>query len=251
MPSTAALMLEYLRRGFARPRQQRAAAGELGLQRRRAAYDHDPARARQLLEQAGYPAVNGVRFHLTMKTSTEESTRLMAAVLQQQLRQVGIALDIRTFEFATFFADVTHGAVPALFPALDRRQRRSRHFRICVSLLQVPSQRRQPRLLSNPRVDALIDQARHGTRPEHAQTALCRNPAHPGRRTALHQSLVFRQRAGAFQASREPHAESLRQLRFSENGRTGCRRRTSRLSVVHYMHVASLLTTDDRRLTTS
>ena len=33
----------------------------------------------------------------------------MAAVLQQQLRDVGIALDIRSFEFATFFADVTHG----------------------------------------------------------------------------------------------------------------------------------------------
>src|SRR5207247_5193513 len=71
----------------------------------------DPERARQLLEQAGYPSVNGVRFHLTMKTSsTEESTRLMAAVLQQQLRDVGIVLDIRTFEFATFFSDVTRGA---------------------------------------------------------------------------------------------------------------------------------------------
>ena len=42
-----------------------------------------------------------------MKTSTEESTRLLAAVLQQQLRSVGIALDIRCFEFATFFADIT------------------------------------------------------------------------------------------------------------------------------------------------
>ncbi len=73
-------------------------------------YDHNPDRARQLLEQAGYPAVNGVRFHLTMKTSTDESTRLMAAVLQQQLREVGIVLDIRTFEFATFFSDVTRGA---------------------------------------------------------------------------------------------------------------------------------------------
>jgi len=62
-----------------------------------------------MLDQAGYPAVNGVRFHIVMKTSTEESTRLLAAVLQQQLRDVGIALDIRTFEFATFFSDVTRG----------------------------------------------------------------------------------------------------------------------------------------------
>ena len=59
---------------------------------------------------AGYRPVNGVRFHITMKTSTDESTRLLAAVLQQQLREVGIALDLRSFEFATFFADITRGA---------------------------------------------------------------------------------------------------------------------------------------------
>jgi peptide/nickel transport system substrate-binding protein len=73
-------------------------------------YDFDPAKARQLLDAAGYPDVNGVRFHITMKTSTDENTRLMVAVMQQQLRGVGIVLDIRTFEFATFFSDVTHGA---------------------------------------------------------------------------------------------------------------------------------------------
>ena len=51
--------------------------------------------------------IQDVRFHLTMKTSTtEEITRLTVAVLQQQLRQVQIALDIRTFEFATFYSDV-------------------------------------------------------------------------------------------------------------------------------------------------
>jgi ABC-type transport system substrate-binding protein len=103
-------MIQYLWRDMARP-----AASILPLQSWAydadvPRYEYNPARARQLLDEAGYPAVNGVRFHLTMKTSTEESTRLMAAVLQQQLRDVGIALDIRTFEFATFFADVTKGA---------------------------------------------------------------------------------------------------------------------------------------------
>lgn len=73
-------------------------------------YNYDPARSRKLLDEAGYPAVNGIRFHLQMKCSTEGSTRLVAAVLQQQLRDVGIALDIRTFEPATFLSDVMHGA---------------------------------------------------------------------------------------------------------------------------------------------
>jgi peptide/nickel transport system substrate-binding protein len=74
-------------------------------------YPHDVAKARELLDEAGYHAgTGGVRFHLTMKSSPDESTRLLCAVLQQQLRQVGIALDIRSYEFATFYADVVKGS---------------------------------------------------------------------------------------------------------------------------------------------
>ena len=74
-------------------------------------YPYDPAKANQILDAAGYRrGADGVRFHLTMKTSTEETTRLLAAVLQQQLSQIGIVLDIRSFEFATFYGDVSKGA---------------------------------------------------------------------------------------------------------------------------------------------
>ncbi len=74
-------------------------------------YEYDPQRARQLLDEAGYKAgANGVRLHLTMKMSNDEGTRLLAAVLQQQLARVGIALDLRSFEFATFYSDVVRGA---------------------------------------------------------------------------------------------------------------------------------------------
>jgi len=74
-------------------------------------YEYDPSRAEKLLDDAGYPrGPGGVRFHVTMKTSTVEDVRLLAAVLQQQLARVGIALDLRSYEFATFYSDVTRGA---------------------------------------------------------------------------------------------------------------------------------------------
>lgn len=74
-------------------------------------YPYSPEKANALLDAAGYTRrPDGTRFHLTMKTSTEETTRLLAAVLQEQLRKIGIALDIRTFEFATFYSDVTKGS---------------------------------------------------------------------------------------------------------------------------------------------
>ena len=51
-----------------------------------------------------------MRLRLTLKISQDETTRLLAAVLQQQLRAAGIELKIRSAEFGTFYADVTHGA---------------------------------------------------------------------------------------------------------------------------------------------
>jgi peptide/nickel transport system substrate-binding protein len=76
-----------------------------------ARYDYDPARAGRLLDEAGYPrGKDGVRFHLAMKTSNDEGARLLAAVLQQQLGAVGIALELRSYETATFLSDVRNGA---------------------------------------------------------------------------------------------------------------------------------------------
>lgn len=76
-------------------------------------FTYDPDKARQLLDEAGYRdpdgAGPGVRLHLTLKTSTDERYRLQAAVIQENLRAVGIALDVRSSEFATLMADVIKG----------------------------------------------------------------------------------------------------------------------------------------------
>jgi peptide/nickel transport system substrate-binding protein len=74
-------------------------------------YPYDSAKANALLDAAGWKrGTDGIRFRLAMKTSTDESSRLLAMILQQELRDVGIALEVRSFEFATFFSDVSKGA---------------------------------------------------------------------------------------------------------------------------------------------
>jgi peptide/nickel transport system substrate-binding protein len=122
-------------------------------------YSYDPAKARQLLDAAGYPARNGVRFHLTMKTSTEESSRAMAAVFQQQLHDVGIALDIRSFEFATFFSDVTHGE----FQVYSLRWVGGNEDPDIFQYVFHSAGGANRQFYRNPRVDALIDKARMET----------------------------------------------------------------------------------------
>lgn len=74
---------------------------------------YDPAEARRLLDQAGLPDPDGEgprsRFGLVYKTSTDETAVLQAQIIQSMLARVGIAVQIRSFEFATFYDDVKRG----------------------------------------------------------------------------------------------------------------------------------------------
>lgn len=152
-------MIQYLWGGWAQPARSVLPPQSWAYNGDVPAYNHDPDKARALLDAAGYPAVNGVRFHLTMKTSTTESTRLMVAVIQQQLREVGIVLDIRSFESATFLADVIHGAFQLYGLRWVGGNQDPDIFYVFHSSRFPPSGANRGRY-SNPKVDALIDQAR-------------------------------------------------------------------------------------------
>jgi peptide/nickel transport system substrate-binding protein len=153
-------MIEYLWRGEAQPARSILPAQSWAYNGNVPAYNHDPEKARQLLDAAGYLAINGVRFHLTMKTSTDENTRLMVAVMQQQLREVGIVLDIRTFEFATFFADVTHGAFQLYSLRWIGGNEDPDIFEYAFHSAKFPPNGANRGYYSNSKVDSLIDQAR-------------------------------------------------------------------------------------------
>jgi peptide/nickel transport system substrate-binding protein len=122
-----------------------------------AKYPHDVARAQRLLEEAGFPAgKDGVRVRLTMKTSTDETTRLMAAVLQQQLRAVGIRLEIRSTEFGTFYADVTKGAFQIYALRWIGSNEDPDIFRYAYGSDRMPPKGGNRGHYSNARVDALL-----------------------------------------------------------------------------------------------
>jgi len=156
-------LLEYIWRGFAQPATSVLPVQSWAYDPTAIGFTYDPAKARQILDAAGYQPHNGVRFHLTMKTSTEESTRLLAAVLQQQFREVGIALDIRTFEFATFLADVTTGSFQVYSLRWIGGNEDPDIFDTAFHSHNFPPAGRNRGFYSNPRMDALIDEARRET----------------------------------------------------------------------------------------
>ena len=86
-------------------------------------YSYDPIKARQLLDQAGYPAgSNGMRGLRFEYKTTPEGARL-GEVFQAMLQRVGIELTIRTLDFATYYADIQAGEFRPDLYAMGRNQR--------------------------------------------------------------------------------------------------------------------------------
>lgn len=73
-------------------------------------YSRNLDKAKALLEEAGYKAdIRGVRLNLVYKTSADPFRVAVAREIGAQLREAGINVEIRSFEFGTFFADVKKG----------------------------------------------------------------------------------------------------------------------------------------------
>jgi peptide/nickel transport system substrate-binding protein len=152
-------LIRYLLGGEARPADSVLPPESWAYDPRVQKYAYDPAKAKRLLDDDGYQEKNGIRFHLVMKTSTEEASRAMAAVFQQQLREVGIALDIRSFEFATFFSDITHGEFQVYSLRWIGGNEDPDIFEYAFDTARIIPNGANRQYYSNPRVDALIAKA--------------------------------------------------------------------------------------------
>ena len=76
-------------------------------------YPYDPARAMALLDKAGFRDPDGEgplpRLSLTYKTTTNRFRLAVARVLAHYLRQVGIDVEVKAYEWGTFFHDIKSG----------------------------------------------------------------------------------------------------------------------------------------------
>jgi peptide/nickel transport system substrate-binding protein len=161
-------IIEYLRRGFAGVSTGLLPPLSWAYANDSFSFPFDPAKARALLDEAGYRDPDGegpqTRLTLSLKVSNIEFNRLQSALVQQNLRDIGVTLDVRTYEFATLYADVQSGNFQLYFlqwtagsladPDILRRVFHS---------AQVPPVGFNRGHFSDPEVDRLLDQATAST----------------------------------------------------------------------------------------
>lgn len=169
-------IVKYLRRGLAIPADGMLPQISWAAADHLFSYAHDVGKAKALLDEAGYPDPDGdgprPRLRLTLKVSNIEFNRLQSTVIQQDLQKVGIALDVRTYEFATLYADVVSGNFQLFTlqwtggaladPDILRR--------VFHSTQMAPAGFNRGHY-NNPQVDALLDEA-GGTADEKRRLAL-------------------------------------------------------------------------------
>ena len=78
-------------------------AGNPGL----LSYPYDPAESRRLLHEAGYTGDNPP--HIIYKTSSDPFRLRLATIIQQQLADVGIRVELRSYDWGTFYGDIMSG----------------------------------------------------------------------------------------------------------------------------------------------
>jgi peptide/nickel transport system substrate-binding protein len=125
-----------------------------------AQYPHDVARAKRLLQEAGLkPDKDGISLRFTLKTSTDETTRLEAQAIQAQLREAGIALFLRSAEFGTFYSDITKGAFQMYLLRWIGSNEDPDIFRYTTATESFPPKGANRGRYSSARVDALLKHA--------------------------------------------------------------------------------------------
>ncbi|HXV79118.1 MAG TPA: ABC transporter substrate-binding protein [Candidatus Binatia bacterium] len=76
-------------------------------------WPYNPEHAKQLLDGAGFLDPDGdgprSRFKLSFKSTNLDLRRRIAEALKEQLQHVGVELEIRTYEWGTFFGDIKKG----------------------------------------------------------------------------------------------------------------------------------------------
>ncbi len=132
-------------------------------------YSYDPAKSKQLLDEAGFRDQDGdgsqMRFPqpVVFKISgSSVAARQYAGVIQNYLKEVGIPVSIETAELNTLFEQLKQGQFQIFYGQWVGGNQDPIFFRDLFATSEIPTQQRPSRnrsRYSNPQLDALLNEA--------------------------------------------------------------------------------------------
>jgi len=144
-------IIRDIQRGYAEPTESMLAKGHWARPDNLPSYPYDPAKAKQLLAQAGYP--NGLS--VVFRTSTDAEANSRAQVIQQMVKQAGIDMKIQSNETSTFLADIGKGNFQLYSLSRNGIQDPDFYYILFYSK-NVPPEGQNRGFYANPRIDELL-----------------------------------------------------------------------------------------------
>ena len=122
-------------------------------------YNYDPAMAKKLLAEANFHPDKPIVFKLS---GTSIAGRQYAGVIQNDLKEVGIPIEIQTSEINTLFDELRRGNFQIAYGQWVGGNQDPIFYKDLFASSEIPTSERSSRnrsRYSNPELDALIDQA--------------------------------------------------------------------------------------------
>lgn len=125
-------------------------------------YEYDPEKARARLDEAGYPEPDGggPRLKLLYKTSQNKDALRNIEVMRQRLSQIGIEIEIQSYEWGTFFDQIKRGDFQLYSLSWIGVTDPDFYYSVFHSDQTPENGGRNRGRYSNPEVDRLFEQAR-------------------------------------------------------------------------------------------
>ena len=153
-------IIKHLLGQFAHPANALLPPEHWAGNRQLAAIEYDPQRSRELLAESGYSLSNPVR--ITYKTSSDPQRIRIATLILDQLAKVGIAVDLRTYDWGTFYGDIKAGRFQ-MYSLSWIGIKMPDIFRYTMHSTAAPPNGANRGRFSNPRADDLIERAEAAT----------------------------------------------------------------------------------------
>ena len=122
-------------------------------------YKYDPDRARKLLAEAGRGSLK-----LSLKTSPVSVSRKIGEAIQEQMRRVGVEIELQSLERQKLTQDMTEGNFQLYLNTLVGGNQNPDIFRLVYGSGAIPPNGQNRSRYVSPQVDKLLEEARTATR---------------------------------------------------------------------------------------